>query len=485
VLTAQQLAGVPAGALRLIPQSTAQALVAEVNNAPPEGRAAALAHLATMIQNMPPSVRLPDGTRVSPGPLLARSLIAAGLDAKDAAALNDFGDRPAALGVAMAAITDSTLAKPGPDKKAEKNLAASVATAMKPWLAQQAHLPMSNTLNQGRLDLATLMARRLVGGGMDPVAAANAAAKLFAGDVRDMGTWAMPSPAADARAGGWAGFWNDGAGLAKTGAAILLNEVVGKSGANLAGNPVQQSRAAIQASHTAQWRTLPDNSGLQLYLPQTDGSFAALHDKFGRTVTASWADLQAIGRNGNVPPGRFAPPPGAATAPGGQPVPVFSRQAGFNAVIGAQIATESSGRTGLVANDPKTGRPMTDPDAPRGLMQIRPSTAAPYAQSLFHAPLDLNRLLNDADYSSRIGRAAMADRVTHYGPTPGGLTLAIADYYAGPGNLQRMIGRYGDPRQPGVSIDQWLDRVSAGNPATGDYVRKVSRRAFARLAGGG
>jgi hypothetical protein len=488
VLYAQHMAGVPHAGLSIVSDATAQSLVANVNATPPEQRAGAVAGLARLIQNMPTAVRMPDGSTVSPGQLLSQSLEHAGLSPTYAAVLNDFGDRPAVLSLAVRALTDPTLAKPDATLTPanQKRLTAAVQTGMAPWLAQQAHFTGAAGLKQGEVDLATTMTRYFMTvEHQDQATAITSTVNQFQGSARNMGTWSIPTPAANAPGGGWAGFWADGAATARAGAGLLLQAAIANGGANLAGGAAQSAAVA----HTGQWRNLPDNSGLQLYTPRTDGSYAPIADKFGRPITASWSELQAIGSNGAVPPAKFAAPPNTPTGAAGTPVPAFNRQAGFNALMKAMATAESSGIGGQLARN-YDGSPMTGDDAPRGLMMIRPSAAAPYAQSLYGAPVDAERLKSDNAYNTRIGGAMLAHDVNYFGPTPGGLALAVANHIAGPGNVARMIAAYGDPREPGASVDQWVARISARNPQTGAFVGKVIHQAYqeliaARAAAGG
>jgi hypothetical protein len=479
MLMAQYGAGVPATARQIVPSDQAEAMAASINDAPPEGKLAAMQQVSGLLRAMPPVMRLPDGSLASPQTILRDQLLAAHLNPVWVSALVDYGGNPAALGRFVAATNDPTLKAPLPGT-GQATLERDVRAALAPELKASAPLPGAQALNQARIDRTVLVARSLMAAGSDAGSAAQAAAKDLTGGRRYVDTWSIPASIAGGSQTAWGAgdkpMLTDGAGLVRAGAATILRELTANRGANLyipPGNPAYS--AAVAAN--ARWVTAPDNSGLTLMTPKTDGTWQQVADKWGRPVSATWNDLSAQGRGGAPSP--FTPPPAALQGPSG-PLPAFSKQSAFNALARSIETQESGGRSGLISDQ-----------GAYGVMQVLPSTAASYAQRLTGAPLDSNRLLHDDAYNRQIGRQILADGVNHYGATPGGLVLSLADYFEGRGNVEGytdnkgyhpgLLQRLGDPRQPGTSIDQWVAHLPPKGQA---YVQRTLPRAVAYLATG-
>ena len=112
---------------------------------------------------------------------------------------------------------------------------------------------------------------------------------------------------------------------------------------------------------------------------------------------------------------------------------------------------------------------ITDAQSPvgaRGLMQLMPSTAAKVAKDL-KVKFNKNKL-DDPDYNVRLGRAYLADMVDDFG---GSYILALAAYNAGPSRARRWIKEYGDPREPGVDVVDWIEMIPFTE--TRNYVQRV------------
>jgi hypothetical protein len=132
------------------------------------------------------------------------------------------------------------------------------------------------------------------------------------------------------------------------------------------------------------------------------------------------------------------------------------------------IPTESGGQQFGPDGQPLRGIPG-DPDSPVGVAQVRPSTAAAGAAYL-GVKLDLDKLNNDPVYNRMIGRAVFETLTAKY-QNP---TLATAAYYAGPGNVDQMLTKFGDPRTGQISFNDWLNKVATEAPKTAAYVRRIS-----------
>ncbi|HEY3777594.1 MAG TPA: lytic transglycosylase domain-containing protein, partial [Rhizomicrobium sp.] len=103
----------------------------------------------------------------------------------------------------------------------------------------------------------------------------------------------------------------------------------------------------------------------------------------------------------------------------------------------------------------------------RGLMQVIPASAkrAADALGLRYRPSDLT---GDPNYNIRLGMQVLSEYLDRW---DGSYILAIATYNAGPGNVQRWIDTYGDPRTPGVDPVDWIESVPY--PETRNYVQRV------------
>ncbi|NHN85805.1 transglycosylase SLT domain-containing protein [Acetobacter musti] len=135
-------------------------------------------------------------------------------------------------------------------------------------------------------------------------------------------------------------------------------------------------------------------------------------------------------------------------------------------VLTAQEQAESGGKQ--LDKDGTVLRSMPgDPDSPRGVMQIRPSTAqdaAKYAGIQF----DANRLDNDPAYNRGLGHAKMYQLCQKYGNN---FTLACAAYNWGEGNVDKALKEHGDPRTGAVTDADFLSHTPT---ETQHYVSKIS-----------
>ncbi|KAB0265846.1 lytic transglycosylase domain-containing protein [Microvirga brassicacearum] len=103
----------------------------------------------------------------------------------------------------------------------------------------------------------------------------------------------------------------------------------------------------------------------------------------------------------------------------------------------------------------------------RGLMQLMPATAKRTAQR-FGVGFDLNRLVEDPAYNAKLGSAHLGELMEDW---KGSHILAFASYNAGGGNVIKWVRAYGDPRQPGIDLVDWIERIPFYE--TRNYVQRV------------
>ena len=79
--------------------------------------------------------------------------------------------------------------------------------------------------------------------------------------------------------------------------------------------------------------------------------------------------------------------------------------------------------------------------------------------------------LTDPSYNVQLGVNYFQRLFSSYGSYP----LAIAAYNAGPGNVNKWIRDYGDPRMPGGDIVRWVEQIPIFE--TKNYVQRVLENA--------
>ena len=102
-----------------------------------------------------------------------------------------------------------------------------------------------------------------------------------------------------------------------------------------------------------------------------------------------------------------------------------------------------------------------------GLMQLMPATAKHVAKgmSLRYRKEDLTR---SADYNMLLGRAYLQELLDSFS---GSYVLAIAAYNAGPDRVNSWMSLYGDPRDRGVDVVDWIETIPIYE--TRNYVQRV------------
>lgn len=107
----------------------------------------------------------------------------------------------------------------------------------------------------------------------------------------------------------------------------------------------------------------------------------------------------------------------------------------------------------------------------RGLMQLMPGTARETSGkiSMAYRP---EALTVDTDYNISLGSTYIQRMLDYYG---GSYPLAIAAYNGGPGNVNKWLKAYGDPRTGQIDILDWIDKIPLSE--TRDYVQRVLENA--------
>jgi soluble lytic murein transglycosylase len=102
-----------------------------------------------------------------------------------------------------------------------------------------------------------------------------------------------------------------------------------------------------------------------------------------------------------------------------------------------------------------------------GLMQLMPFTARHVAKTLKtkFRPKDL---VKDGDYNIRLGRAYLQELLEFFDQS---YVLAIAAYNAGPDRVNQWIQAFGDPRDYGVDVVDWVETIPLSE--TRNYVQRV------------
>lgn len=102
----------------------------------------------------------------------------------------------------------------------------------------------------------------------------------------------------------------------------------------------------------------------------------------------------------------------------------------------------------------------------RGLMQLMPGTAQ-YVSKRIGVDYSPGSLTTDPSYNMLLGQSYLAQMQDRYGST----ILAVAAYNAGPGNVDKWLGRYGDPRAGRVDVIDWIESIPFEE--TQNYVHRV------------
>lgn len=105
-----------------------------------------------------------------------------------------------------------------------------------------------------------------------------------------------------------------------------------------------------------------------------------------------------------------------------------------------------------------------------GLMQIRAATARDiiFKNGLSGFSSDLEKILRKRQINLKLGCVYLDNLLELFG---GSLYLVAAAYNAGPGNVEKWITLYGDPREKGVDVVEWIEKLPYGE--TRNYIHRV------------
>ena len=102
-----------------------------------------------------------------------------------------------------------------------------------------------------------------------------------------------------------------------------------------------------------------------------------------------------------------------------------------------------------------------------GLMQLMPFTAKHMAKTL-KTRFRKNDLTKDPNYNIQLGRAYLQELLDFFDQS---YVLTIAAYNAGPDRVNQWIRLYGDPRDYGVDVVDWIETIPFSE--TRNYVQRV------------
>jgi soluble lytic murein transglycosylase len=103
----------------------------------------------------------------------------------------------------------------------------------------------------------------------------------------------------------------------------------------------------------------------------------------------------------------------------------------------------------------------------RGLMQLMPGTAKDTAKKM-GLTYSQAKLTSDPVYNAQLGASYLGTQLSTY---DGSLLLAAAAYNAGPGNANKWIAAFGDPRSKSVDPVLWVELIPFQE--TRKYVQRV------------
>lgn len=157
-----------------------------------------------------------------------------------------------------------------------------------------------------------------------------------------------------------------------------------------------------------------------------------------------------------------------------------ARSAGFNSMVGNSFPTvdvpASHNRNwtlihAIARQESQFDKAAVSAAGARGLMQLMPGTARETAGkiALSYRP---EALTVDTDYNIQLGSTYIGRMLDYFG---GSYPLAVAAYNAGPGNVNKWLKSYGDPRTGSIGILEWIEKIPLDE--TKGYVQRVLENA--------
>jgi len=107
------------------------------------------------------------------------------------------------------------------------------------------------------------------------------------------------------------------------------------------------------------------------------------------------------------------------------------------------------------------------PAGARGMMQLMPDTARELATRM-NIGYTVEQLTTDADLNIALGRAYLDQLLNLFDRS---YVLAIAAYNAGPARVLEWMRRFGDPRDPSIDVQTWVQSIPFTE--TRIYVQRV------------
>jgi soluble lytic murein transglycosylase len=133
---------------------------------------------------------------------------------------------------------------------------------------------------------------------------------------------------------------------------------------------------------------------------------------------------------------------------------------------GPSAAPEAAFVLGIIRQETEFDQYAVSGAGAVGIMQLLPSSARQDASSA-GMQFRSGDLVSDQDYNLKIGMVELGNDFSDYG---GSYILAAAEYNAGPGNVSKWLGDYGDPRGGTDPID-WIEKIPYNE--TRNYVQRV------------
>lgn len=144
-------------------------------------------------------------------------------------------------------------------------------------------------------------------------------------------------------------------------------------------------------------------------------------------------------------------------------------------VVSGTLTTATPDLVAAVVNQESRGNPTAvSPKGAQGVMQVMPATgpeAARMAGVAWQPERMQSRKPEDVEYQQKLGKAYLNSRLKARG---GSVVLALADYNAGMGNVDKWIAKFGDPSKGQITPAAFAANIPF--PETKDYIAKISAR---------